>query len=1047
MGRASSGELLLVTEWNVNPMKTRLWTLLLLLQLGTVSSQNGVADSTHSPAPDAANEKRAFTLTERGPHHRTWERVEVELAPDGTPVEKRRSYQELATGLHFKNERGEWEETQEQIEILPNNAGAVAMKGQHKVIFPLELKSGLIELQMPEGKWLRSRVWGLAYFDAATGESVLLAEVKESEGQLVGDNVVLYPNAFTDFLADVRYTYTKAGFEQDVVLREQPPTPEELGLNSKTTRLQVLTEFIEPDQPNKVRGQAGGIPDETLGFGVMNIGGGKAFGIGAQGEVVGRVPVAKQWGQLEGRDFLVEEAAYDRVAGQLQKLPSAKKYQGANLQRRGKGENVLAGLQRLLPNRYAKTDSKPVDKPKRMARASYEPTSGLVMDYLVTLANGTNQRFKADTTYYVNGLTYLNGLTTFEGGAVIKYAVTNNACIVTSDTVWPTGRYAPVLFTSINDNTVGVTIPGSTGNPTTNVAGIVALDLNSAENSRVQNARFTYLERAVAGYAVTYEDVQFLFCHIGHSGEDFGSSHPTLRNVLIYQVNTFIEGGNAGNFVQMENVTVRQVPVFQEDSTSTVLLTNCLFVCVTNWQTLNVITNSSVFLNSDAGVFASVGAGAHYLAAGSPYRNVGSTNLEADLLTGLRKKTTYAPVILTNTITTDTILSPQVQRDTDIPDLGYHYDPIDYFVSCQVTNTTLTLTNGVVIGYYDTIGFWLHNDARLISTGSPTGRNQFVYYTLVQELPVTLAANSPGSSLPFNPWHSDAARHPEVQLRFTTLRTVQNATYLLYAGSGDWDLKRLEVRDCEFYGPNAAVYVYFYGNVTNASLHFINNLFAVPTFSAQTEAGVSGDFVVRNNLFLETSVDIWNWEASAWTAKDNAFNGGSVFLDGDIGHNAYLNGSTVYSDIQTNDLVVTNFLWTPGPLGNYYQLSTNLLNQGSQTAALAGLYHHTVVTNRSNGLQIKETNSIVDIGYHYVAVDGNGKPIDTDGDGLPDYLEDTNGDGNYNTGDLANWNAADTDGDGINDSLEILLGRNPRVAGSVADTGNQTKLQVFTPLK
>ena len=27
---------------------------------------------------------------------------------------------------------------------------------------------------------MRSRVWGLAYFDSATGESVLLAEVKES---------------------------------------------------------------------------------------------------------------------------------------------------------------------------------------------------------------------------------------------------------------------------------------------------------------------------------------------------------------------------------------------------------------------------------------------------------------------------------------------------------------------------------------------------------------------------------------------------------------------------------------------------------------------------------------------------------------------------------------------------------------------------------------------------------------------------------------------------------------------------------------------------
>jgi hypothetical protein len=43
------------------------------------------------------------------------------------------------------------------------------------------------------------------------------------------------------------------------------------------------------------------------------------------------------------------------------------------------------------------------------------------------------------------------------------------------------------------------------------------------------------------------------------------------------------------------------------------------------------------------------------------------------------------------------------------------------------------------------------------------------------------------------------------------------------------------------------------------------------------------------------------------------------------------------------------------------------------------------------------------IGYHYVAVDGNGNPIDTNGNGIPDYLEDANGNGVYDAGDLGNW--------------------------------------------
>ena len=78
----------------------------------------------------------------------------------------------------------------------------------------------------------------------------------------------------------------------------------------------------------------------------------------------------------------------------------------------------------------------------------------------------------------------------------------------------------------------------------------------------------------------------------------------------------------------------------------------------------------------------------------------------------------------------------------------------------------------------------------------------------------------------------------------------------------------------------------------------------------------------------------------------------------------------------------------------------------------------------------------------------NGVPIDTDGEGLADYFEDTNGNGTYESAsDLSNWNAADTDGDGVNDYLECIQGRNPKVANANADTNDDTKLRVFTPLK
>jgi hypothetical protein len=78
-------------------------------------------------------------------------------------------------------------------------------------------------------------------------------------------------------------------------------------------------------------------------------------------------------------------------------------------------------------------------------------------------------------------------------------------------------------------------------------------------------------------------------------------------------------------------------------------------------------------------------------------------------------------------------------------------------------------------------------------------------------------------------------------------------------------------------------------------------------------------------------------------------------------------------------------------------LST-LINAGSRTADVAGLYHFTTTTN-----QVAETNSTVDIGFHYVATDSNGNPLDANGDGIPDYLSDANGNGLVDSGEIG-WN-------------------------------------------
>ena len=102
----------------------------------------------------------------------------------------------------------------------------------------------------------------------------------------------------------------------------------------------------------------------------------------------------------------------------------------------------------------------------------------------------------------------------------------------------------------------------------------------------------------------------------------------------------------------------------------------------------------------------------------------------------------------------------------------------------------------------------------------------------------------------------------------------------------------------------------------------------------------------------------------------------------------------------TSNQTLTAIDYQAGPLGPYYYPTnggsgglTNLFNRGSRTADQAGLYHYTTTTN-----QVKETNSVVDIGMHYVAFGTNGWAFDFDGDGLPDYFEDANGNGTVDAG-------------------------------------------------
>lgn len=558
-------------------------------------------------------------VTTQGVHHRIWERLVAETTPDGKQILRPRQYLELETGMNYW-EGGQWKEAKAEIEMVAGHA--VASRGNHKVIFaPNITDPEVIFLETPDGKQLRSRILGLSYFDTESGKAVLIAAPKSTDGQVLPPNRVVYSDAFDDIRADVEYIYTKAGFEQNIILRAQLPLPAEFGLNPRTTALQVLTEFFNPPALGRAQSvRVAGLPDEYLDFGVMKMGRGRGFSVG-DGADTREVPITKQWATQEGRDFLVEEVPVPVVEDQIDALISNPRGAAIRLERQGQGQNVIAALKNVLPRRMAK---KSTGKSRMAKLDSLDQTRarGFVLDYTITMASATNFTFKSDTTHYVSGPVYLSGTTTFEGGTILKYAVSSSASVVASNTVWQTDSYRPAVFTSKNDNSMGETISGSTGNPATNFAGGIALDLAAQTSPLLAQVKFSYLSNAVNGSHVTMRNAQLIQCYsvFASSADTF-----TLQNVLGFKLGTLQKqtcGVCTPAAISAENVTLHYVTnLVSAITNASIALTNCLFARVTNLQPATIITNHSYVLGDDNGLFQAVNGGSHYLATNSAYRD------------------------------------------------------------------------------------------------------------------------------------------------------------------------------------------------------------------------------------------------------------------------------------------------------------------------------------------------------------------------------------------------------------------------------------------
>ena len=631
--------------------------------------------------------------------------------------------------------------------------------------------------------------------------------------------------------------------------------------------------------------------------------------------------------------------------------------------------------------------------------------------------------FQGDTTYYISSSVNLYGTTVVEGGTVIKF---NSGGLSGPDLTFngpvdcQTSHWHPAIFTAKDDDSVGGSIIGSSGSPSGNFYGrntIACKDTSETYQWHDIRIRYGYYGIVMFG-GVTAEvsHAQIGFC--ARSTAAYPSTTQYFGNVLLHD-GAYGLWNLLGPTYKCEQTTFHLFEYLTSNTNATLpCLTNTLVIAVTN-NVLYTGGSDVVATNDDTGIFQTVSKGSRYLEISSSYRDSGTTNIQSALLKELRELTTYPPYLLTNTLSGDLTLSLQAIRDKNTPDLGYHYDPLDYVAQgLMLTNALLKITNGAAIGIdFEGVNYGINLDsgAMLVSLGLADRPNRFVMVHSVQEelmdydIDYTILAETQGATVPTS-----------VQFTFTEIPMISQS-YLINDISGLGTMELLSFRHSILKSGNLVSS----SGVSNALISMTNN--CLVRFLIYTAPTNTGNAWFQNNLFKDGLMAI-EGDNTSYNIYNNFYHDTILFqfVSGAPQHdyNAYITNANNWGSYAANDVLLTNRpVFLEGPLGGNYYYPTNdgmlskLIDMGSTNADVMGLFHFTTTTN-----QFKETNSIVDIGFHHIALNGADEPVDTDNDGIPDYLEDINGNGSLNSGE-SDWE----DGDDPGLSVTIVRPRNDSV--------------------
>lgn len=421
-------------------------------------------------------------VVNRGSSQKVIRDIRETPAGDGTFVRRTNSYTKLGSGLCYRQANGQWTDSNPEI-VIDSSGKGVGQKAANSAKFGANLNSaGVVELMTPSGKKFRSHVLGVSLHDAKSGKSVQVGQLQDSIGTIVGGEEVIYANAFTGINADVRYRYKRNGMSQDVIFKDALPSPAEFGMDTRTTSVEVWTEFLESPQPlaqGKAPLENGRENIQTLEFGDIRIGQGRAFLAATEGDLAVRpaakykdkqalpvnphsirnagTSVRKEWLTLEGRTFLIESVPYQDVKLPRRivspdpgatPVPGVPKRSANSITPASESVARVADGTRVPP----KTFFSSINTSNRINFAAHFPmVEGYVLDYemIETLPELT---LWSDTTYLIQDVVSVTSLTV-EGGTVVKFD--QDAELEVSYIDCKTAPYRPAVFTSKNDDSIG----------------------------------------------------------------------------------------------------------------------------------------------------------------------------------------------------------------------------------------------------------------------------------------------------------------------------------------------------------------------------------------------------------------------------------------------------------------------------------------------------------------------------------------------------------------------------------------------------------------